>query len=140
MPGRKKPPKGRGTRGKPFAKGPDPRKAIDSMWKPGQSGNPPGSSRLVRGRALLKEIALETVSGQDGIRYKRLMRTLFEMGEKKNLAAIKEILDRLEGKSPQPITGEDLGPIKTEHKLDFSKLDKREVGDLVETLRKLVPA
>jgi hypothetical protein len=132
----------KGPRGKPFKEGNDPRRATAPLWKPGQSGNPTGGSRWVRFRVLLKEAALKPASGKakDRTRYQELAEILFRMAEKGNLAAIKETLDRLEGRSPQPITGEDLGPIKTEHKHDFSKLEKKEISDLVETLRKMVPA
>jgi len=80
------------------------------LFKPGQSGNPKGrplKEKLISDK-LLKFLR------DDPALLERLAKTLLDLAlEKKDLSAIREIIDRLEGKAIQPVAhggpdGEDL--------------------------------
>jgi predicted transcriptional regulator len=74
-----------------------------TSWKPGQSGNLKGQTSLID---LLREELAKT-NPQGISKSQLLMQTIVEMAiEQKNIRAIKEILNRLEGKSLQPVVVE----------------------------------
>lgn len=72
-------------------------------WKPGESGNPQGQSLVVRFREQLKEVCPFDSKGR------RWFETLSEAAMRQALiqpVAMRELLDRLEGKVTQPISGD----------------------------------
>lgn len=55
-----------------------------------------------------------------------IVQALLRQAAKGNMIAIKEVFDRVEGKAPQPITGEEGGPVQvnaslTQHTVVFKK-------------------
>ena len=66
-----------------------------TQWKKGQSGNPNG--RRNAAKDILNEL-LETEI-EDRTQKERLLSKLIQMGMRGDLGAIKEVLDRTEGKS-----------------------------------------
>jgi hypothetical protein len=84
-------------------------------FEAGQSGNPggrPKSAKLLRD-ALLVELKKSV----DGVELIQLVaQKLVELAMAGNVAAIKEIADRVDGKVPQAIIGDaELDPIKVTH-------------------------
>jgi hypothetical protein len=67
--------------------------------------------------------ALKAALRQDPERLKRVAEKAWEMAEEGNLAAFKEIADRLDGKAVQPIVGgdDDQPPINTSITVSFVK-------------------
>ena len=79
---------------------------IETRWKKGQSGNPLGRPKKVTGMVDLLEELLNTVCPGDPENRTyahQLMRSLMHQGLKGNLAALKEILNRVNGRVPFPI-------------------------------------
>jgi hypothetical protein len=79
-----------------------------TRWQPGQSGNPTGARRdyvTSHLRALL-----------DAPTAKKLARTLLRMAQRGNLAAIREVLDRADGKAITRLAGVDGEPISLEQR------------------------
>ncbi len=77
-------------------------------WQPGESGNPTGYSITQRFRQMMLEKC------PFDSKQRTWLESLSEAGLRQALTqpiALREILDRLEGKVTQPITGEDGGPI-----------------------------
>lgn len=62
--------------------------------------------------ALRMEIA---AAGEDSKALRRIAKAHLEKAAAGDIAAIKELADRLDGKVPQAVTGEDGGPIEIEH-------------------------
>jgi hypothetical protein len=80
----------------------------DKQWKPGQTGNPNGrknSAKDILNKILDTEIDDKTTK-------EKLLNKLVNMGNRGNLNAIKEILDRTEGKSTEHIITEEHKPIR----------------------------
>lgn len=73
------------------------RKAPSTAWKPGQSGNPNG--RPPKGLALT-DVMRQMLEEKPEIK-KALMSKLFEMALQGDLPAIREVLDRIEGRPLQ---------------------------------------
>ena len=84
-----------------------------TQWKKGQSGNPNG--RRNAAKDILNEL-LETEI-EDRTQKERLLSKLIQMGMRGDLGAIKEVLDRTEGKSKEHIVTEEFKPLQV---LDFS--------------------
>ena len=78
------------------------------QWKPGQSGNPNGRKNAAKD--ILNDI-LDTEIDDKTKRYK-LLNKLVSMAERGNLPAMKEVLDRTEGKSTEHIITEEHKPIR----------------------------
>jgi hypothetical protein len=78
-------------------------------FQPGNSGHPEGQRRAkLFTEALRMEIA---AAGDDNKALRRVARALLAEAYKGNIAAIAMIADRLDGKVPQPVGGnDDLGP------------------------------
>jgi hypothetical protein len=90
----------RTVRGRPFEKG------HRWAWKPGQSGNPAGRP-VDQITPHLRAIAKEQYPGQDEKTYGRMVaQALYERALMGDVQAIKEILDRLDGKSKQTVAVE----------------------------------
>lgn len=78
------------------------------------AGRPPGSQNKDKPfrDALRKKIA---EAAEDPKKLDRIAEKLFALAEDGDMQAIKELADRLDGKSPQPTGGDDdLGPVKHE--------------------------
>lgn len=95
-------------------------------WKKGQSGNPAGR------RPVLAEVREKFMDNVEGLLGALLLAAHKELKAGKTAAAVAaahEFLDRVTGKAPQPIVGEDGGaPINVN------------APDLVEALRKIAGA
>lgn len=83
----------------------------------GKSGNPNGRPpKDVSLTSLLKEeIDKVCPSDKQGRTWRQLLVLAWLTGAMKNPVLLKELLDRLEGKVAQPITGAGGGPIEVEH-------------------------
>ena len=77
----------------------------DGTFKQGVSGNPNGRPKgSVAPSDILRQIASEFVNDEsERTKLDFIMRMLFKMASNGNLQAIKEIIDRLEGKSTENI-------------------------------------
>lgn len=62
--------------------------------------------------------ALKAALRQDPERLKRVAEKAWSMAEAGNLAALKEIADRLDGKAVQPISNDDDNPFKVIHRIE----------------------
>lgn len=81
----------------------------------GQSGNPDGGRRARLWKAAIERTVLKPVNGKvDLQRLDSLAEALILAGEAGDIAALKEIGDRIDGKVPQAIVGgsEDDAPIR----------------------------
>ena len=97
-----------------------PEKQVNStQWKPGQSGNPNG--RPKKGLAIT-DIMREMLEERPEIR-KALSAKLFELALKGDLAAIREVMDRLEGRPLQPQS--DIPPESVDDFLHIYKPEKK---------------
>jgi len=83
-----------------------------TQWKKGQTGNPNG--RRGAARDILNKILDSEVD--DKTKREMLLNKLVNMANRGNLAAIKEVLDRTEGKSTEYVVTEESKPIRI---LDF---------------------
>lgn len=63
--------------------------------------------------------ALKTALRQDPERLKRVAEKAWQMAEEGNLAAFKEIADRLDGKAVQPISNDDDRPFEVAGKIEI---------------------
>tara|TARA_Y100000592_G_scaffold38035_1_gene60182 strand:- start:1466 stop:1777 length:312 start_codon:yes stop_codon:yes gene_type:complete len=79
-----------------------------TQWKKGQSGNPNG--RRNAAKDILNEL-LDTEI-EDRTQKERLLSKLIQMGMRGDLGAIKEVLDRTEGKSKEHIVTEEFKPLR----------------------------
>jgi hypothetical protein len=75
-------------------------------WQKGQSGNPGGQHREKPFRDELRKIALT----EERRRLATAAKKLFDRADQGDVAAIKEIGDRLDGKVPQAIVGDEEHP------------------------------
>ncbi len=84
---------------------PTPKRLKGGKWAPGQSANPAGRPKTV----VMAELRAE-FQPQSAMLLRRLV--ILAMREKGSVAvaAIKEFLDRMWGKAPQPIVGEEGSP------------------------------
>ena len=91
-----------------------------TQWKKGQSGNPNG--RRNAAKDILNEL-LDTEI-EDRSQKERLLSKLIQMGMRGDLGAIREVLDRTEGKSKEHIITEEFKPLRV---LEFGDdtLDER---------------
>jgi hypothetical protein len=93
-------------------------------FQPGQSGNPGGRPKTKPFKDALMMEALAAERGEDCYAKRGSLRwnarQLLEMGE---VASIKEIADRLDGKVTQGISGPDGGPIQTVDLTNLSEDD-----------------
>ncbi len=97
-------------------------------FEPGKSGNPGGRPKSKPFKEALLMEALSAERGEVCIAKKGSLRwnarQLLEMGE---VASIKEIADRLDGKVTQGISGPDGGPIQT---VDLTNLSEDDLNRL----------
>ena len=83
-------------------------------WKPGQSGNPSGRPRKPLTERLLKRLAdngESELADVVGALLTHAKNTTEPKVAGASVKAIAEIFDRVEGKVPQAVTGEDGGPL-----------------------------
>ncbi len=79
---------------------------IEGQWKPGQSGNPGGRPK----RKPLTDAIMRIIDAVGADKFAAAVAAKAELGD---IAAFREMADRLEGKVAQPIGGsDDLGPVK----------------------------
>ena len=79
-----------------------------TQWKKRQSGNP--NRRRNAAKDILNEL-LDTEI-EDRTQKERLLSKLIQMGMRGDLGAIKEVLDRTEGKSKEHIVTEEFKPLR----------------------------
>jgi hypothetical protein len=85
-------------------------------FEKGKSGNPrgrPPRPKVVT-ESLWYQLNRKPARKDEKPLYYRLAEALIREGVEGNVAAAKEVLDRIEGKIPQGIVGADGGPIQTE--------------------------
>ena len=80
----------------------------ETQWKKGQSGNPNG--RRNAAKDILNKLL--DVEVDDRSQREQLMLKLIQMGMRGDLGAIKEVLDRTEGKSKEHIITEEFKPLR----------------------------
>jgi hypothetical protein len=85
---------------------------IGNRWQKGESGNPNGRRNAAKD-ILNKLLEVEV---DDRTQREQLMLKLIQMGMRGDLGAIKEVLDRTEGKSKEHIVTEEFKPLQV---LDF---------------------
>lgn len=78
---------------------------IGKPFQPGQSGNPGGRPKTKPFRDALKRVLEE--AGKDDERLRLIAEALLGKAATGDVQAIKEMADRLDGKSTQPISGDD---------------------------------
>lgn len=84
---------------------------IEGRWKPGQSGNPGGRPKKKPITAALERIFDKLSDAEVEV----FARSMFMKAGQGDVAAFKEITDRMEGKVAQPVGGaDDLPPIGIE--------------------------
>jgi len=76
-------------------------------WKPGQTGNPNGRPKT----KIFRDAFLKLLEKQDPELFAAAMMAKAMNGD---VAAFKEMVDRVDGKLATPLTGADDGPIKVE--------------------------
>jgi len=79
-----------------------------TQWKKGESGNPNG--RRNAAKDILNQLL--DVEIDDRTQREQLMLKLIQMGMRGDLGAIKEVLDRTEGKSKEHIITEEFKPLQ----------------------------
>jgi hypothetical protein len=100
------PPSESGVRVEPEVIPPAPQRSPGGRWVPGQSGNPSGRPKSRKFKETLKRI-LEKANG-----YEAVAAALLARAENGDVAAIKEVFDRVDGKVPAVVGGaEELGPV-----------------------------
>lgn len=77
------------------------------MWVKGQSGNPEGNPKSKRFYAALDRAILQ----DDGKRLRAAAEKMLDLAAGGEQWAVLALADRLDGKVPQAITGEDGGPM-----------------------------
>lgn len=89
----------------------------DGQWKPGNSGNPGGRPRSkTTWAAILARVGREkNESGEP--RKLRVARVLWAMAEARNIDAIHLLMERMDGKPPQPIANDATGAFIIGHVL-----------------------
>lgn len=96
------------------------RKAPRSAWKPGQSGNPKGRPKkemciTSEAKVMLDEKAELPDGAPDfmqGWTWARLLAyNMIKASNVPNPSVLAELLNRVEGRVPQPVTGEGGGPV-----------------------------
>ncbi len=90
------------------------RKLPPQCWKPGQSGNPNGRTRKdLTLTTLLKEELQKICPGdKQGRTWRQVLVLAWLTGSLKNPMLLAHLLDRVEGKVAQPISGEYGGPVQ----------------------------
>ena len=81
---------------------------IGNRWKKGESGNPNG--RRNAAKDILNQLL--DVEIDDRTQREQLMLKLIQMGMRGDLGAIREVLDRTEGKSKEHIITEEFKPLQ----------------------------
>jgi hypothetical protein len=103
---------------------PERPKRIGRPFEKGQSGNPGGRPKLLR----------EFQDWLEAEAYPEAKKALLDLLSSDNAKAkafgVREVYDRLFGKPPQAITGDDGGPLRVEHGLDLSKLTVEQLEQL----------
>lgn len=82
------------------------------QFEPGKSGNPGG--RPKRGKIITDALVVK-LRQAEGSKLLALCDKLIELALDGEVSAIKEIFDRVEGKAPQPIVGDEENPVIIEH-------------------------
>ena len=88
-------------------------------WTPGQSGNPGGRVKEKPFRDALK-LAISEADG-DAKKLRRVAQALVQKGIEGDVPAIKEIADRLDGKVPQTVKGDDEDTTPIRHLVSWLK-------------------
>lgn len=80
-------------------------------WKPGQSGNPSGRPKKPLTERLISKLVREDSAEADRI-IESLIASASDKDSPWSVRAASEIFDRVEGKVPQALTGEDGGAVR----------------------------
>ena len=107
--------------------------AHKTQWKKGQSGNPVGRPRKdVSLTSLAKEVMGQVAEGDSkGRTWRELLVLRWVTGSLKDVRLFQLLMERIEGRVPQPITGKDGGPIEANISLvdGLHKKAKEHKGD-----------
>jgi len=79
---------------------------------------PEGNSNSIKSNRLWGETIKRACMQNDGQRLRRIAERLLDQAEEGNIAAIKEIGDRLDGKSAQIIAGDSENPLTVISKIE----------------------
>jgi hypothetical protein len=84
-------------------------------------GGPPGNTKSSKDNRLWRNTIQRAIAQGDPERLRKIAEALLEKAAEGDMAAIKELGDRLDGKTAQQIimTGEDGGPVKTSIEVSF---------------------
>ena len=86
---------------------------ISGRWKPGQSGNPAGGRKHKAYREALERNLALLGHGDALATLNRIAAAHITRCEQGDMGAIKELADRLDGRVPHSVGGDDeLGPVK----------------------------
>ena len=77
------------------------------VFKPGQSGNPLGGAKAKPFRDAIRMVLTEGENAGTPRTYRRLVEAMVDKGLGGDVAALKELFDRMDGKVPQAIGGTD---------------------------------
>lgn len=87
-------------------------------FKPGQSGNPGGRRKPIFSEALIRHLHLapeQKGKGKKDTKLDAITKKLIELAQQGEIAAIKEVADRIEGKSDASLNLQHSGSIAHEH-------------------------
>ena len=109
-------------------------------FQPGQSGNPGGRPKVKPFTERLRQRAEEVVKGRKGNRtqFDVLVDVALDLAKKGNLEAIKFIVERTDGKVPQPVVGRNNGAI--EHTFTTPEENEARIAELLNEAFNGIPA
>ncbi len=87
-------------------------------WKAGESGNPDGGRKQ---RRLFDETIRRAIAQEDGKRLRRGCEALLDAFAAGEEWAQRLLIERLDGKAPQPIVGEDDQPLRAVVRIVFDR-------------------
>ena len=87
------------------------------------AGAPVGNNNSSRNNRLWTDTIRRIAVQSDGKRLRAIAEALYDKAEQGDIAAIKEIGDRLEGKPAQTITGDKDNPLTVLHKIEREIID-----------------
>jgi len=109
-------------------------------FQPGQSGNPGGRPKVKPFTERLRQRAEEVVEAKRGNRTELdvLVDVALDLAKKGNLEAIKFIVERTDGKVPQPVVGRNNGAI--EHTFTTPEENEARIAELLNEAFNGIPA